>query len=398
MEDTQTKPPFIIKGRQIDLPFSVTIKSKESLFQVTAEKALRIAPNKRIVCSGTWGEKQVVIKFFLKCPKARRYFQSELNGIKALVSSGVTTPKIIFHGKVENSEIRAIGIEEISDSSDMMSVWESIEQESDYAGFQKKIIHEIAALHSAGLKQDDLHLGNFLFSKNKIFTIDGDSVDTSKMGQPLPEKESFENLVLFFSQFYQKFDILTEKSLEYYMQCRGLPSYPQLFSQIYPRIQQKRIKRQKKYLRKIFRECSEFVFKKERGIRFSCDRKAFGAGVSLFIENPDFFIQKGEIIKAGKTYTIVKININRTLYMVKFYNNKTVFQSSARISWRNAHGAKQKGIKLFRPILFMEQYISIFCLQAFFIVEYTKEYKNNSYCELFLKLENKNLNLEQKGL
>ncbi len=59
----------------------------------------------------------------------------------------------------------------------MMTVWNSNKEESVYADLQKQIVQKIAVLHNAGIKQNDLHLGNFLISNNRIYTIDGDGVD-----------------------------------------------------------------------------------------------------------------------------------------------------------------------------------------------------------------------------
>jgi hypothetical protein len=405
MKNSPGNPFFFNNNRNIELPFTVTVKSKKRDFQVTAEKIFRIAPKKRIVCSGKWNDKKIVMKFFLKSRKTNYYFAKELKGLKALMASGINTPEILFHGQVKNSEIKVIATKEIFPVSDMMSVWNSAENDSVYAGLEKQVIHEIAALHNAGLKQDDLHLGNFLLSDGKIFTIDGDGVDTHKIGQPLSKKLSLENLSILFAQFFPHLDTLAEKSLEYYADCRGWDPEPGLFTHLKPKIQKLRTIKLKKYLRKIFRECSEFIHKKDWNTQWSCDRKAFGFGLSKFIRDPDLFIEKGKILKKEETSTITRIDIETTVYVVKKYiikslspfSEKCLKKTRARVSWRNAHLLKQLGDKLPHPVLFMEKRFGPFCSKAYFIVKYVPNLQKEDYSALFQRLENNKLNPEQGG-
>ena len=406
MKNSPGNPFFFNNNRNIKLPFTVIIKSETRDFQITAEKIFRIAPKKRIVCSGQWDDQQIVMKFFLKSRKTNYYFTKELEGLKALMASGINTPEILFHGQVKNSDIKVIATKEIFPASDMMSVWNNVEDDSVYAGLQKKVIHEIAALHNAGLKQDDLHFGNFLLSDDKIYTIDGDSVDTHKMGQPLSKKLSLENLSILFAQFFPHLDTLAEKSLEYYADCRKWEPDPNLFICLKPKIQKLRTIKLKKYLRKTLRECSEFIHKKDWTIQLSCDRKAFGSGLSKFIKDPDLFIKKGKILKKEETSTITRIDIENTFYVVKKYiikslspfSEKCLKKTRARVSWRNAHLLKQLGDKLPHPVLFMEKRFGPFCWEAYFIVKYAPGLQKDDYFALFQRLENNKLNPEQGGL
>ena len=140
MNNHRKKHFLNIKGRDLKVPFNVTIKSKDQTFQVTATKLFKIAPKKRIVCSGKWGEEQIVMKLFLESRKTKHYFNKEIKGLKALKRSGVRTPDIVFSGMVENSNIRVVATKEILPASDMMSVWNNTEENYIYTGLQKKIL------------------------------------------------------------------------------------------------------------------------------------------------------------------------------------------------------------------------------------------------------------------
>ena len=398
-----------IKGREIELPFTVTIKSEDQTYEVTVTKLFKIAPEKRIVCSGKCGDERIVMKFFLESRRAKHFFNKELNGLKALKRAGVRTPDIIFSGIVENSKIKVIATKEIVPASDMMSVWNNTKEESAYADLQKKIIQKIAVLHNAGLKQDDLHLGNFLISKNRIYTIDGDGVDITKKGKPLPEELSLKNLSILFGQFYPRLDEIARKTLTHYADCRGWDYDPKftnrLFTRLKPRIQKIREKKLKQYLRKIFRDCSEFIHKKNPTMEFVCDRKAYDAGLKKFVKNPDLFIEKGKKLIDENSSSIVQIDIDNTLYVVKTYNIKSfslffkkfLNKTLTRKLWRNAHKRKQLGENLPYPILFMEEFFEPFCLKAYFIVKYIAELKTDDYSAFFQKL-GKTQNPEQGGL
>lgn len=400
---------FNIKGREIELPFTVTVKTSTGEFQVTATKLFKIAPNKRIVCSGKWGEERIVMKFFLKSRRTDHYFNKEFRGLQALKRAGIRTPEIVFFGMVENSSIKVIATKEIWPASDMMSVWNNNKKYSIYADLQKQIVQRIAVLHNAGLKQTDLHLGNFLISKNRIYTIDGDGVDVTSKGEPLSEELSLENLSILFGQFYPHLDKIAENSLEYYAECRGWAYDPELsdrlFTRLKPRIQKVRARKLKKYLKKIFRECSEFVHKKTRDEELVCDRKAYDSGLKKFIKNPDHFIKKGRILIDGNLSSIVQIDIDNTVYVIKMYNIKSFSLSfkkflkttRGRILWHNAQLLKQLGIQCPYPILFMEKYSGSFCLKSYFIVKHIIEYKPENYSTFFQRLEKNKLNPEQGG-
>lgn len=394
---------FNIKGRELKLPFNVNIKSKEQTYQVTATKLFKIAPNKRIVCSGKWGEERIVMKFFLGSVKANHYFNKEFKGLKALKRSGIRTPEIVFHGIAENTNIKVIATKEISPASDMMSVWNNNKEDSVYAELQKQIVQKIAVLHNAGIKQNDIHLGNFLISNNRIYTIDGDGVDVKRKGKPLPEEIGLRNLSILFGQFYPRLDKIAKSSLEYYTELRGLKPDPKRFIIFLSKVKKVRAVKLKKYLKKIFRECSEFVHKKEWNKEFSCDRKAYNSGLQKFIDNPNIFIEKGKIIKTTENDCITQIDIDNTIYIVKSYHIKgrSIFserclkKTRARISWYNAHLLKQLGIQSLYPICYMEKRFGPFCTNAFFIAKDIQKTEENNYSKLFNKLENKELDPEQ---
>jgi serine/threonine-protein kinase RIO1 len=400
---------FNIKGREIELPFNVTIESRDQSFEVTATKIFKIAPKKRLVCAGICDEKPIVMKFFFESIRANHYFKKELRGLKALKRSGVRTPAIVFAGKVKNSKIKMIATEEVLPASDMMSVWNNTEKMSVYADLQKKIMQKIAVMHNAGIKQDDLHLGNFLVSDNRIYTIDGDGVDIKHKGKPLREELSLENLSVLFGQFYPRLDKLVSDSLRFYAECRGWPidtkSCNRLFTRLKPRIQKIRAIKLKKYLKKVFRECSEFVSKKSHDMEMVCDRKTYNSGLKKFINDPEFYIKNGSALKSGNSSKIIQIDIDNTLYVVKTYNLSTCFPFSekylkktrARISWRNAHLMKQLGHTLPTPFLFMEERRGYLCLNAYFVVKSISQYEPENYSKIFQMLESNNLNLEQEG-
>lgn len=375
-----TKDSFFLNsaGREVQLPFTVIVTGEEGSFTVTAEKMLRVIPKKRLVCSGKWRDHRIVVKFFLKSRRLRRHFSREKQGAQALAASGVRTPEILFQGRVGPENVKVLAFREISQAEDMLSVWLDRSPDTDRAELQKKMVREIAKLHEAGLKQDDLHLGNFIISRGKIHTIDGDAVDTRGMGKPLCENKSLENLGVFFSQFDTEYDRLSEESFLFYEECRGWPRDTGRYCRLVKKIKKARALRLDRYIRKVFRDSTAFACHKGWTREWVCCRKAYAMGLDRFISDPDSFIRQGKILKNGNTATVARIEIEGTAYAVKRYNIKNVRHffrrflrnTRARISWRNAHLLTFLGIRTPGPVMFMEERFGPVRSRAFFVTEY----------------------------
>ncbi len=110
-----------------------------------------------------------------------------IKGINAVANAGIKTPALLLQGNLQQGDIPVLVFQRIMPALNPHEVFDMAETDEKRSELLKRIAVVIAEQHEAGLKQKDLHLGNFLLSDNDIYTIDGDTVDTRQMGTPLPK-------------------------------------------------------------------------------------------------------------------------------------------------------------------------------------------------------------------
>ncbi len=365
-------------GRRVPMPFYVGFRRNGDSHHLLCHRLLRVLPGKRLVCFGQWNGREVVIKFFLDPRRARNHCRREVNGIRALADAGIRTPALLFEGALTPDGSPVIGLQRLTTARDLVSVWAQVTDDAERTELVQKMVTAIADQHGAGLRQQDQHLGNFLLWEEDIYTIDGDAVDIRHGGRPLSESRSLKNLGLFFAQFYPRFDHLTAAALAVYAQRRAWHPDPRRFARLCKHLQRQRKRREKKYLNKVFRECSALVFQKSRRRLMVCDRRYYGREMARFLDAPDTLIASGRLMKKGNSSTVVRVFVDGRQLVVKRYNIKNrrhalkrFFRPSrAWVSWRNAHRFELLGIATPKPVAFLEKRWGPFRSTAYFIMEY----------------------------
>ena len=233
----------------------------------------------------------------------------------------------------------------------------------------------IARLHEAGLRQRDIHPGNFLIAGDTVLVIDGDDIVPSGQG-PLPCRESMANLTLFFAQYPPPFDALAPPLTEAYAAHRDWPPHCCQAQAIDDQIQRWRAWRLKKFLPKTQRSCTAFMVRKTWHQFMACDREWFGPARRSLLDDPDAFIDAGTILKAGNTATVARIAIDGQDLVVKRYNikngahalSRSLRPSRAMISWTNAHRLRFLGIGTPHPLAVIEERWGVVRKRAYFIM------------------------------
>lgn len=365
-------------GRNLEVPFRLLLESDALPTELICESIARIIPGKRLVCLGKCNNKPVVAKIFLNSKSARWHSDREIKGINALKNAGIKTPALLLQGNLQQDNTPVLVFQRVMPIFNPHEVFDMPETDEKRSKLLKRIAVVIAKQHEAGLKQKDLHLGNFLFSDNDIYTIDGDTVDTGQTGTPLPKAISLNNLGLFLAQLTPDFDNLFSAVFQAYTAKRSWPSDSSLFNQLLKEVKFQRKNGSKKYLHKIFRECTSFVCHKSWNRFMVCDRNFYYGEMKKLIADPDFVIDSSRLLKDGNSSTVALADVNNRLLVIKRYNIKNFIHALKRCprntrawsSWRNAHRLELLGIPTPKPIAFFEKRWGPFRSTSYYISEY----------------------------
>lgn len=369
---------YLRSGRNLEVPFRLLLKSDGSSIELICESIARIIPGKRLVCIGKWNDKPVAVKIFLNSKSAGRHSDREIKGINALKNAGIKTPALLLQGNLQQDDTSALVFQRVIPAFNPHKVFDMAATDEKRSELLKRIAVVIAEQHEAGLKQKDLHLGNFLLSDNDIYTIDGDTVDTGQTGTPLPKAMSLNNLGLFLAQLNPKLEHLFFAAFQVYTAKRSWPSNSGLFSQLLKEVNFQRKNRSKKYLHKIFRECTSFVCHKSWNSHMVCDRNFYHGEIKKLIADPDSVIDSSRLLKDGNSATVALAEVNGKLLVIKRYNIKNFMHALKRClrntrawtSWRNAHRLELLGIPTPKPIAFLERRWGPFRSTSYYISEY----------------------------
>ncbi len=377
---------IVRSGRNVPVPFRVILQSDlkhkpdNPNIEITCTHALRIIPAKRLVCSGSWDGNPVIVKFYLKLLDGKRHCKREVKGVEAFKKAGIKTPELLYRGNLESDSTPVLVFKKIEPSDDFALIWARVDNDGERVELLKRLVSAFAYQHEAGIKQDDVHLKNYMMSGKEIYFIDGGGVDAGHSGTPLAVAKSIRNLGALFSQFYQEFDRLIPEVFPTYAGIRSLPVNSRSFRRLDKEIDKQRRKRKNAYFRKIYRECTAFVCKKSWQYYMVCDRNEYSEELIRFINNIDNEIESSRLLKKGNSSTVGLVELNGRSMIVKRYNIKNFAHAISRcfrpsrawISWKNAHLLGFMGVLTPMPIMFLERRLGIFRSKAYFLMEYVK--------------------------
>jgi len=291
-------------GRAVEVPFHIRINCDGRTHELLCMDVLRILPGKRLVCLGEWNSREVVVKFFLNPRSATRHCSREAKGVMALEAAGIKTPELLFRGRLSSDDSPVLGFQRIIHSQNLAEAWETITDDAQRIALLSRAVAVIADQHEAGIRQEDLHPGNFLITEKDIYAIDGDAVDTHLIGEPLPRLKSLRNIALFFAQFQPKYDKLAPEVFHEYAKKRAWQDGDELSARLIKEIRSKRNVRKKDYLKKIYRESTAFVCRQSWRQHMVCDRNFYSKAIVDFLADPNFFVDSGRLLKEGNSSTV----------------------------------------------------------------------------------------------
>lgn len=351
---------------------------------VIGERLLRKIPNKRWVMQARWGTKTIVVKFFMNW----RHAQRELTGYEALVAANIVTPKLLHHGWIAGEKLYVLLFEYIATGMDFNLTWQNSNEER-----RKKLLQELVALtikmHQAGLQQRDLHLQNFLFTDEKIYTLDPANISKTSRNQPLTETAGLKNLGLLFAQLPARYDDLVEMFYRLYTNTRGIIFTGAGLATFKKWIERWRAFRLQKYQRKVMRSTSRLICRRGKTFFSLCERSYDTPAMRALLAAPDSVLASSDtqILKAGNSATLGLVIVDGQRFVIKRYNIKDFWHgikraiqpSRAAISWRNAHLLELLNIATPKPIAMLEKRWGFLRKEAYYISEYCEGIRLQDY-------------------
>ena len=360
---------FLQGEKSFDLPFDLTL-SKNSGFQCS--EVLRLLPSKRLVLLAAQNDQKVVIKLFAAAKKGEREFNKEIRGHALALAAGVDVPKLISsHESVDGYYAVVYEFLDEAHSFADKEIWGN--KDNILALFSL-----MAKLHEYGIYQDDIHLDNLMLRDGKLFLIDLGSVECEREGETLSKAKSLKNLARLVAQFPPLEQAQIIQSLSHYYSSRSWQWDDESRELFVKQLKQAWQRRKKEYLNKCFRTCTMTKY----GRTFSTEyafRSDFINELSVdLINDVEALMSQGEVLKAGNSATVVRVKVDGKDLVIKRYNIKNVWhllrrtlrQSRAAVSWRNANLLEFIDLPTLKPLGFIERRQGRFRTVAYFISEY----------------------------
>jgi tRNA A-37 threonylcarbamoyl transferase component Bud32 len=343
---------------------------------VVCTRILRLLPHRRLVASADVQGRACVIKLFVG-KDAQRYWARELAGVRQLAQTPVAAPSLIATAS-HPSGARALLYQMLP---------EALPVSEDNADEADALVAMLACLHRSGCVHTDPHLDNFVRSEGQLYALDADGVRELRSAN-----EALGNLAVLLAQFPPRFDDRIGKWVEIYTRT-GMESPSDISgvsadesakvgsaalgeSALRDALKAARRERVRRYLKKTLRECSEFMCSQTSVGKVVVRRSDCTQELLDFAQAPEAALGNAEIVKAGNSATVFRMNLAGHSYIVKRYNLKSfwhrlrrTFKSRIRIAWTNGHWLAFLGVRTARPILLLETRLGPFVDVGYIVME-----------------------------
>ncbi len=337
--------------------FSLRVSGREPLI---CEELFRHLPGKRLTFKAKYNDSYLLVKLFFR----KKDYLRENRGLDLLLENDIPSPKKVW--SLIDGEAQLVTTEFFHDSESLASRYKNGKCEDSIC----QTLTLLGRMHQAGLVQEDIHLDNFLFSKDEVKVLDGASI---KLYKNVKSSTIIDNLALFFAQFSPQLDEAIPSLM---------PSYGGVgvdLAKLRKRIIQRRLWRVRKYQHKSLRSCTEFLASSNQH-RFTVMRRDHDCKeLRDLLEQLDLNIAQGVVLKNGHTSTVVQVKGSEdTSWVVKRYNIKnwrhglgrSLRPSRAWISWKNGQALSLLGVPTPKPIALQENRKGRLRKEAYLVTEY----------------------------
>lgn len=371
-----------------ELPFQLSIKKTwpgGSTESVTCNGLLRAVPGNRQVYDALWNSREVIVKVFSNRIRAKRHLNREWKGLLMLQERVVNAPAPLFYGQTENGQW-VIVLEKITNAPIALDLFIHAQKPAEKLGLLLPICRELAGQHEKAVAQKDLHLGNFLISKNKVFSLDPGQMKF--FSKPLSRKKGLSQLALLACCLSDGDNESITKLCNEYLKQRNwqFKKMDEEFLRKQLSVHKKRSIR--KALKKSLRTSKRCLRIKTLGCTAILDRNYFRPmELADFIKKIDPLMDTGKILKNGNTCYVSKTVWDGKDVVIKRYNHKglihslrhTIKGSRARSGWLNGHRLGMLNIATPRPLAYLEKRKWLLVWNSYLVTEYVKGQKLYDY-------------------
>jgi tRNA A-37 threonylcarbamoyl transferase component Bud32 len=366
---------FARGDRKLLLPAALSVIIDGVPATMTVHAILRLLPRKRVVLQGLIDNQNVAIKLFVKNQSSARNIARELAGYAAVCNARVATPKLIGRFASACNQFEGLIYEFIDAATELGKCWPQFSDEQKKIWF-REVMQASLALHCVGAYQQDIHLGNFLLQGSRLFLLDLGSIVIHEA--PLAQKKCLINLGQLIAQLDVREHALAAPAIDNYFALSGWIDSIPLRNKLHRSIRHAWRRRLRDYLRKACRICSLTFFELSFRRLFAHRRGWEGQDIQSFLADPDRFMARGQLLKAGNTATVVKAEINARPVVIKRYNIKnwrhaigrSLRPTRAQHSWLHAHMLELIGIHSLLPVALLEHRFGPLRGKAYFICEW----------------------------
>lgn len=365
---------FARGGRELPLPADLPVEIDGAARRLTVEAVLRLLPKKRVVFRGSLEGRAVVVKLFAPGRSGRRNIRRELDGHRLVSAAGVATPELIGRCAAQGGYSGLVY--EAVEAPSLAQSWRrfSAAQKKYWLG---QVVAATLALHRAGGYQRDIHLGNFLLRGETLLTLDLGSIAVERRGRPLRPVTCLANLGQLIAQLDVAQQPLVDEAIDGYFAQSQWVDRKAAREKLQAATRDAWRARLRDYLRKARRVCSLTCLEQSFRFLWACRREWWGEDTQAFLRDPEAFMARGELLKAGNTATVVGAVMNGRPVVIKRYNiknwrhalSRSIRPTRAWHSWKYAHLLELVGIPSLKPVALLEHRWGPLRGKAYFISE-----------------------------
>ena len=326
--------------RDPPLPFRFDLTLGKGGVRAICTAVLRAQPGRRLVLRAVVEGREMILKAFFGS-HGRRDFIREHRGVIALRESGVASPELLGIGRGGGARILAFELLENAREPSVGDVGE--------------LLATLARMHKSGIRQRDLHVGNFLVSGKRLFAIDGGGVAASRTVGGARRLSDVARLLAHYPS-----DALGSLApvVAAYERAVGVALPKRAVNGLHARVARARRHRLAKFMAKTNRDCTAFSVREEPRRRVVVERGDDDPLLEAIIADPDRAVASGEPLKRGNTAVAVRCGD----FVVKRYNVKDPWHrhrlrwrsTRALKAWRAGHGLRFAGLTTPRPRALIE--------------------------------------------